>query len=129
MRYLIDAQQYNYVPPAPMNVMNGSTKASIIGSPMAKANQNHGGGIMPVDRDNRERHRKPAIKPKDSPMEPVVKAEHTVAEGETLSDLALKYYGSAVEEKWMAIYKANKAVIGDNPNIIKPGQVLKIPEL
>ncbi len=57
------------------------------------------------------------------------KTEHTVAAGETLSDLALKYYGSAAKEKWMAIYEANKAVIGDNPNIIKPDQVLKIPEL
>jgi nucleoid-associated protein YgaU len=58
-----------------------------------------------------------------------VKAEHTVAEGETLSDLALKYYGSAAKEKWMAIYEANKGVIGDDPNLIKPGQELKIPEL
>lgn len=58
-----------------------------------------------------------------------VKAQHTVAAGETLSDLALKYYGSAAKEKWMAIYEANKAVIGDNPNVIKPGQELKIPEL
>lgn len=63
------------------------------------------------------------------PSQVKVKAEHTVSEGETLSDLALKYYGSAAKEKWMAIYEANKAVIGDNPNLIKPDQVLKIPEL
>jgi nucleoid-associated protein YgaU len=56
-------------------------------------------------------------------------AEHTVAAGETLSHISLKYYGSAVKEKWMIIYEANKAVIGDNPNIIRSGQVLKIPEL
>jgi nucleoid-associated protein YgaU len=61
--------------------------------------------------------------------EPKFKAEHAVASGETLSDLALKYYGSAAKEKWMAIYEANKDVIGDNPNVIKPDQVLKIPEL
>ena len=56
-------------------------------------------------------------------------AEHTVASDETLSHIALKYYGSAVKEKWMVIYEANKDVIGDNPGIIRPGQVLKIPEL
>jgi nucleoid-associated protein YgaU len=56
-------------------------------------------------------------------------AEHTVSGDETLSHIALKYYGSAVKEKWMLIYNANNAVIGDNPNIIRPGQVLKIPEL
>ena len=56
-------------------------------------------------------------------------AEHTVATGETLSHIALKYYGSAVKDKYMVIYEANKDVIGDNPNVLKPGQVLKIPEL
>lgn len=60
---------------------------------------------------------------------PEFKAEHTVASGETLSGLALKYYGSAEREKWMAIYEANKDVIGADSNVIKPGQVLKIPEL
>jgi nucleoid-associated protein YgaU len=56
-------------------------------------------------------------------------AEHTVAAGETLSHISLKYYGSAVKEKWMVIYEANKAIIGDDPGRIRRGQVLKIPEL
>lgn len=58
-----------------------------------------------------------------------IKAVHTVAKDETLSHIALKYYGSAIKEKWMIIYEANKDVIGDNPNIIVPGQVLEIPEI
>lgn len=56
-------------------------------------------------------------------------AEHTMKADETLSHLALKYYGSAVREKWMIIYEANKAVIGENPNHVRPGTVLKIPKL
>ncbi len=56
-------------------------------------------------------------------------AEHTVVSGETLSHISLKYYKSAVKPKYMVIYEANKAVIGDNPNMIKPGMVLKIPKL
>jgi nucleoid-associated protein YgaU len=55
-------------------------------------------------------------------------AEHTVVSGETLSGIALKYYGSATKDMWMRIYNANRAVIGDDPNLIKAGQVLKIPE-
>lgn len=55
-------------------------------------------------------------------------AEHTVKEGDTLSGIALKYYGSASKDMWMVIYDANKAVIGDDPNRIKPGQEIKIPE-
>ena len=71
-------------------------------------------------RNTRKSISKPAAK---------VMAEHTVAADETLSHISLKYYGSAVKDKWMIIYEANKAVIGDNPNKIRPGQVLKIPEL
>jgi len=48
---------------------------------------------------------------------------------ETLSHVALKFYGNATRPYWELIYEENKAVIGDNPNVIKPGMVLKIPEL
>ena len=58
-----------------------------------------------------------------------VKTEHTVVSGDTLSGLATQYYGSGSRENWMAIYEANKEEIGDNPSLIRVGQVLKIPEL
>jgi nucleoid-associated protein YgaU len=54
---------------------------------------------------------------------------HTVASKETLSHIALKYYGSAAKEKWMIIYEANKDEIGDNPNIIHKGMELFIPDI
>ncbi len=60
---------------------------------------------------------------------PKVLAEYTVKPDDTLSHLALKYYKNATRDYWMLIYEANKAVIGDNPNIIRPGMVLQIPEL
>lgn len=53
--------------------------------------------------------------------------KHKVVPGDTLSGIALKYYGSAAREKWMIIYEANKATIGDNPNIIRAGTELIIP--
>jgi hypothetical protein len=56
-------------------------------------------------------------------------AEHTIGEGETLSQIALNYYGHATREYWMVIYNANKVVIGDDPGMVKPGMKLKIPEL
>lgn len=60
---------------------------------------------------------------------PKYMAEHKVEAGETLSAISLKYYKSAVRDKWMIIYEANKETIGDNPGMIRPGMVLKIPEL
>jgi LysM repeat protein len=50
---------------------------------------------------------------------------HKVVRGDTLTLIAKKYYGDG--SKWRTIYDANKKVIGSNPNLIKPGQVLVIP--
>jgi hypothetical protein len=52
---------------------------------------------------------------------------HTVVSGDWLSKLAAKYYGNM--HKWPVIYEANRAVIGRDPNLIKPGQQLLIPPL
>lgn len=49
---------------------------------------------------------------------------HTVARGETLSQIAQTHLGSAA--KWREIYEANRGVIAD-PDRLKPGTVLRIP--
>lgn len=56
-------------------------------------------------------------------------AEHTLTPDETLSHLALKYYGFGYEPYWRVIYNANKELIGDNPGHVHPGMVIKIPVL
>ncbi len=54
-------------------------------------------------------------------------AEHTVMPGENLSFISQKYYGT--QANFRLIYEANKDVIGDNMNLIRPGQKLRIPKL
>lgn len=56
-------------------------------------------------------------------------AEHTLKADETLSHMALKYYGHATEPYWRLIYEANKEIIGDNPSRVRPGMTIKIPTL
>ena len=51
---------------------------------------------------------------------------HTVQEGETLSEIARRYYGRTAE--WHTIYDANRVAIGD-PDSLKPGTRLTIPNL
>ena len=51
---------------------------------------------------------------------------HTVVRGDTLSGISKKYYGNAM--KYMVIFDANTPMLKD-PNLIYPGQVLRIPEL
>lgn len=50
---------------------------------------------------------------------------YTVKKGDCLWSIAIKSYGSGAS--WQKIYNANKSVIGKNPNLIYPGQVLTIP--
>ncbi len=50
---------------------------------------------------------------------------HIVREGETLSEISYKYYGSA--NKWQMILDANRNVIKD-VNKLKPGTKIIIPE-
>lgn len=50
---------------------------------------------------------------------------YTVVKGDCLWNIAKKFYGNG--SKYSIIYNANKSVIGGNPNLIYPGQVLTIP--
>jgi nucleoid-associated protein YgaU len=49
----------------------------------------------------------------------------TVKSGDSLSKIAKDVYDDA--SRYMKIFEANKATIGDNPNLIKPGQKLVLP--
>jgi len=49
---------------------------------------------------------------------------YVVVAGDSLSKIAKREYGDA--NKWPKIHEANKDIIS-NPDLIHPGQVLKIP--
>ena len=54
-----------------------------------------------------------------------VRAIHKVKPDESLSLIALKYYGGF--NRWGDIYQANLSKIGSNPNLIEPNMELIIP--
>ena len=60
--------------------------------------------------------------PEHTTMLPI---EHRVNPGETLSEIAIRYYGDAREPSWRKIYDANKEVIGGDPQAIKPGDPIR----
>ncbi len=66
----------------------------------------------------------PARETVNSPAPPAAQT-YTVVKGDCLWNIAKKFYGSGA--KYTAIYDANRSVIGGNPNLIYPGQVLTIP--
>lgn len=50
---------------------------------------------------------------------------YVVKSGDSLFKIARKMYGDST--KWINIYNVNKLIIGNNPNLIYPGQKLNIP--
>ena len=62
-----------------------------------------------------------------SPPQTTSKPEtYTVKSGDSLSKIAQQLYGDG--RKWRAIFEANRDLI-TNPDLIHPGQVLKIPTI
>lgn len=59
-----------------------------------------------------------------APTPEPVEQTYTVASGDSLSKIAKKFYGDG--NKWRQIFEANRDVIKD-PDLIHPGQTLKIP--
>jgi nucleoid-associated protein YgaU len=51
---------------------------------------------------------------------------YTVVKGDTLSAIAQRLYGKA--SLWRKLHEANRDQI-PNPDLIKPGQVLRVPKL
>ena len=55
-------------------------------------------------------------------------AIYTVQPGDSLFSIAQRFYGDG--NQWHQIYDyANKQVIGQDPNLIRPGEVLYIPAI
>ena len=65
--------------------------------------------------------------PEPEPVVEQVSAErfYEVVSGDTLGAISQKFYGKASD--YMKIFEANRDIL-DNPDLIKPGQNLKIPE-
>jgi nucleoid-associated protein YgaU len=61
-----------------------------------------------------------------APSAPPKAAEqtYTVKKGDSLSKIAKRVYGDA--QQWRKIHEANRDII-ENPDLIHPGQVLKLP--
>ncbi len=65
-----------------------------------------------------------SLAPKPAPAAPAPKT-YTVQSGDTLSKISKQFYGDA--SKYMKIFEANRDKLS-NPDLIKVGQVLTIPE-
>lgn len=51
---------------------------------------------------------------------------YTVRQGDTLTKIAQQFLDDG--QRWQDIYAVNREQIGDNPNLIRPGQQLRIPQ-
>jgi nucleoid-associated protein YgaU len=67
----------------------------------------------------------PSVGAKETTAPLPVARTYVVVSGDSLSKIAKREYGDA--QKWRKIYEANRNIIKD-PDLIHPGQVLRIPE-
>jgi nucleoid-associated protein YgaU len=74
----------------------------------------------------------PAPDPAPEPTPDAHRRLHTVATGESLWSIATEHLPPTaptveVDRWWRAVYDANRPVIGDDPDLIRPGTVLRLP--
>jgi nucleoid-associated protein YgaU len=62
-------------------------------------------------------------------QKPELIATHTVASGETLSHLALKYYKHATPPYWQFLLEHNKEILNGSEKNVRTGMEIEIPEL
>ncbi|MBN2410920.1 peptidoglycan-binding protein LysM [candidate division KSB1 bacterium] len=74
-------------------------------------------GVASVNADNL--YAPPAVEKEETEF-------YTIKSGDTLSKIAKHYYGNAM--KYPVIFEANREVIKD-PDLIYPGQIIRIPKL
>jgi nucleoid-associated protein YgaU len=67
----------------------------------------------------------PAPEPAAAPAPAAAERIYEVVSGDTLGAISKKYYGKA--SAYMKIFEANRDIL-DNPDLIKVGQKLRIPE-
>jgi LysM repeat protein len=58
-----------------------------------------------------------------APSNPTPPATYTVGTGDSLSGIAVTHH---LDGGWQRLYQANHQLIGDDPNLIKPGQILNL---
>ena len=63
--------------------------------------------------------------PSPSPSPEAAGETYTIVEGDTLLSISRRFYGD--ETLWRRIYDANRSVIGDRPDNLRVGTVLRIP--
>jgi nucleoid-associated protein YgaU len=61
----------------------------------------------------------------DTPPPGESQRTYTVQSGDSLSDIAAATLGNG--GRWRELYEANRDIIGDNPNNVRPGMELRIP--
>jgi len=73
--------------------------------------------------------RKEMLREKMQAQKSKVIATHTVAAGETLSHIALKYYKHATPPYWKLLLEHNKEILEGDEKKVRTGMELEVPEL
>ena len=93
------------LPPAPQVTPAPNPVAATVAAPVASQPSSPHGGPVPV--------------PTPHPS-----TQYTVRRGDSLWSIAQRFLGNGAN--WRQLYQRNRGVVGSNPNLIYPGEVLSI---
>ncbi|UQX01988.1 LysM peptidoglycan-binding domain-containing protein [Streptomyces sp. RerS4] len=71
-------------------------------------------------------HKAVPVPPTTKPAPAAKKRTYTVKAGDSLSMIARQELGN--EGRWRELYAMNRGVIGSNPDLLRPGMVLTLPQ-
>lgn len=121
-------------PVAPAIAANPATNSAAVGAPRPSA------VVHNTDSQRQSLPTTPSSLPTPAPTQlappttAISETHYVVAPGDCLWNIAARILGPAttnraIDRGWREIYDTNRAVIGNNPNRISPGQTLTIPAL
>jgi len=84
------------------------------------------GAYAPYEEEAETDETRPTPPPREEVNKPPVLRTHTVVRGDNLYNITRTKTGNP--QNWRELYELNKVTIGNNPNLIFPGQILNIPE-
>lgn len=84
-------------------------------------------GFVAADSTQKVSSASPTNTNSNRPVEKSIPKTYTVVSGDNLWKIAQRYLGDGSRWREIYSYNNNKSIIGGNPNLIRPGQVLSIP--
>ncbi|MFJ7591582.1 LysM peptidoglycan-binding domain-containing protein [Streptomyces sp. NPDC097617] len=113
--------------PTPTSAAHKAVPATPRSTAMPKpgASSSAAPGAMHTPTPHSAAHKAVPAAPVPGPVPSAKTRTYTVRSGDSLPEIARRELGN--EARWRELYAINRGVVGDNPDLVRPGTVLTLP--